>query len=83
MIQNILNEEDLYLLTEETVKNGNFEKAETDIDTYEELEKTNNPQEFNSDQQSVIFLDFLNKKEMNDPKYKLCSKELDPELCLF
>ena len=45
-----------------------FKKSETEIETFESIEDLKYPQEYDSDQPTVIILDDLNKKEMNDPR---------------
>ena len=63
-IPNILNEEDIDLVIEEVINNKDFEKSDTEIDTYESIEELKFPQEYD---EGIIILDDLNEKEMNDP----------------
>ena len=43
IIPNILNEEDINILIEETVNNKDFEKSDTEIETYESIEELKFP----------------------------------------
>ena len=45
IIPNILNEEDIDLVIEEIVNNKDFEKSDTEIETYESIEDLKFPQE--------------------------------------
>ena len=45
IIPNFLNEEDIDVVSEETVNNKDFEKSDTDIKTYESVEEFKFPQE--------------------------------------
>ena len=71
-LPNILNEEDIDLVIEETVNNKHFEKSDTEIETYESMEELKNPQEY--DDGGIIILDDLNEKEMNDPQVQALFK---------
>ena len=64
IIPNILNEEDLYIVNEDIVNNKNFEKSNTEIETFDNIEELKFPQEFENN--SIIILDDLNHKEMDD-----------------
>ena len=66
IIPNILNEEDIDIVIEEIVNNKDSEKSDTEIETYESLEGLKFPQEHENI--SIIILDDLNEKEMNDPR---------------
>ena len=66
MIPNILNEEDIDVVFEEIVNNEDFEKSDTEIETYESIEELKNPQEY--DDGGNIILDDLNEKEMCNPR---------------
>ena len=65
IIPNILNEEDIDIVIEEIVNNKDFEKSDTEIETYESIEELKFPQEYDG---GIIILDDLNEKEMNDPR---------------
>ena len=45
IIPNILNEADIDVVIEEIVNNKDFEKSDTEIETYEPIEELNYPQE--------------------------------------
>ena len=66
IIPNILNGEDIDIVIEEIVNNKDFEKSDTEIQTYESVEELNFPQEY--EKNSIIILDDLNQKEMDDPR---------------
>ena len=66
IIPNNLNEEDIDLVIEEIVNKKDFEKSDTEIETYESIEELKFPQEF--DDGGIIILDDLNEKGMNDPR---------------
>ena len=58
---NILKEEDMDVVNDETVNDKDFEKSDTEIETYELIEKINYPQEYEDG--SLIILDDLNEKK--------------------
>ena len=66
MIPNNLNEEDIDIASEEIVNNKDFEKSDTEIETYESIEYLKFPQEH--DDGGIIILDDLNEREMNAPR---------------
>ena len=72
IIPNILNEEDFDVVSEEIVNNKDFEKSDTEIETYGSIEELKNPQEY--DAGGIIILDDLNEKEMNDPRVQAMFK---------
>ena len=47
IIPMILNEEDIDVVIEEIVNNKDFEKSDTEIETYESIEEIKYPQEYN------------------------------------
>ena len=65
IIPNILNE-DIDVVFEELFKNKDFEKSDTEIETYESIEELKLPQEY--EYSSIIILDDLNEKEINNDK---------------
>ena len=71
-IPNILNEEDIDVVIEEIVNNKDFEKSNTEIETYESIKELKFPQEY--DDGGIIILDDLNEKEMNDPRVQAMFK---------
>ena len=64
IIPNILNEQDIDIVTEEIAISKDFEKSDSEIETYESLEDLKFPQEYEIN--SIIILDGLNQKEMDD-----------------
>ena len=72
IIPNILIEEDIDVVIEEIVNNKDFEKSDTEIETYESVEELKYPQEY--DNGGIIILDDLNEKEMNDPRVQAMLK---------
>ena len=66
IIPNTLNEEDIDVVIEELVYNKDFEKSNTEIETYEPIEKPRFRQDYESN--SIIMLDNLNEKEINNDK---------------
>ena len=73
-IRNILNEEDIDIVIDEIVNNKDFEKSDTQIETYENIEKLKFPQKYNTDGSIVIFLDELSQKEMDDSRVQAMFK---------
>ena len=71
IITNILNEEDTDLVIEEIVNNKDFGKSDTEIETYESIE-LKFPQEYETN--SIIILDDLNQKEMDDSRVQAMFK---------
>ena len=68
----ILNENDIDGVIEEIISNKNFEKSNTEIETYESREDLKVPQEYENN--SIIILDDLNQKEMDDPRVQAMFK---------
>ena len=73
IIPNILNETAIDIVIDEIVNNKDFEKSNTEIETYESIEELKFPQEYN-DAGGIIVLDDLNEKEMNDPRVQAMFK---------
>ena len=65
IIPKTLNEEDIDKIIGEIVNNKDFEKSNTELETYESIEELKIPQEYQDG--GLITLDDLNEKEMNDP----------------
>ena len=76
IIPNILNEEDIDIVIEEIVNNKDFQKSDTEIQTYESIEELKFPQEYENN--SIIILDDLNQKEMDDPRVQAMFKRSRP-----
>ena len=72
IIPNILNEEDIDIVIEEIVNNKDFEKSNTERETYESIEDLKFPQEYKNN--SIVILDDLNQKEMDDPRVQAIFK---------
>ena len=72
IIPNILNEADIDIVIEEIVINKNFEKSDTERETYESIEEIKFHQEY--DDGGIIILDDLNEKQMNDPRVQAMLK---------
>ena len=72
IISNTLKEEDIDVVIEEIVINKDFEKSDTEIETYESIEELKFPQEY--DDGGIIILDELNEKEKNDPRVQAMFK---------
>ena len=72
-IPNILNEKDLEVVIEELFNNKDFEKTNTEIETYESIEELKLPQEY--DDGGIIILDDLNEKKMEDPRVQAMLKQ--------
>ena len=61
IIPDILNEEDIDIVIEEIVKNKDFQKRDTEKETYESIEELKFPQEYEDG--GIITLDDLNGKK--------------------
>ena len=61
IIPNILNEVDIDIVIQEVINNKDFEKSNTEIETYESIEQLKFPQEY--DDGGIIKLDDLNEKK--------------------
>ena len=72
IIPNILNEEDIDIVIEEIVNNKDFEKSDTETETYESIEELKFPQEYENNR--IIFLDDLNAKEITKDKIQAMFK---------
>ena len=72
IIPNFLNEEDIDVVIDEIVNNKDFEKSDTEIETYESIEELEYPQEYGDG--GIILLDDLNEKELNDPRVQAMFK---------
>ena len=66
IIPNILNEEDIDIVIKEITNNKDFEKSDTEIETFDNIEELRYPEEY--EKNSIIILDDLNQKEMDDPR---------------
>ena len=71
-IPTILNEEDIDIVIDELVNNKDFQKSDCEIETYESIEELKFPQDYENN--SIIILDDLNQKEMDDPRVQAMFK---------
>ena len=72
ILPNILSEGHIDIVIEEIVNNKDFQKSDTEIETYESIEELKFPQEYEN--VSIIILDDLNQKEMDDPRVQAMFK---------
>ena len=72
IIPNILNEPDIDIVIDKIVNNKDFEKSNTEIETFESIEELKFPQEYENN--SITVLDDLNQKEMDDPRVQAMFK---------
>ena len=72
IIPNNLNEADIDIVIDEIVNNKDFEKSNTDIETFNNIEELKFPQEY--EKNSIIIFDDLNQKEMDDPRVQAMFK---------
>ena len=72
IIPNILNEEGLDRVIDEIVNKKDFEKSNCEIETQESIQDLKFPQEYENN--SIINLDDLNQKEMDNPRVQAMFK---------
>ena len=72
VIPNILNEEDIDGAVEEIINNKDFEKSNTEKETFDSIEERGFQQEYEI--KSNIILDDLNEREMNNDKIQAMFK---------
>ena len=72
IIPNILNEEDIDIVIKEVINNKDFQKSNTEIETYDNIEELKFPQEYENN--SIFILDDLNEKEINNEKVQAMFK---------
>ena len=72
IIPNILNETDIDIVTEDIVNNKDFEKSVIEIETFDNIKELRFPQEYENN--SIIILDDLNEKEINNEKIQAMFK---------
>ena len=72
IIPNFLNENDIDMVIEEIVSNKDFEKSDAEIETFNNREELKFPQEYENN--SIIILDDLKQKEMDDPRVQAMFK---------
>ena len=71
-IPKTLKEEDTDLVIEEVINNEDFQKSDTEIETYESIDELKYPQEYEAG--GIIILDDLNEKKINDPPVRAMFK---------
>ena len=81
IIPNILNEDDIDIVIEEIVNNEDFQKSDTEIETFESIEELKYPEEYENN--SIIILDDLNQKRWMILEFKQCLIDLDIIIYLF
>ena len=72
IIPKILNEEDIDIVIEEVINNKDFQKSDIEIETFDNIEELKYPQDYENN--SIIILDDLNQKEMDDPRVQAMFK---------
>ena len=72
IIPNILNENDIDIVIEEIVNNKDFQKSNIEKETFDNIEELKYPQEYENN--SIITLDDLNDKEINNDKIQAMFK---------
>ena len=72
IIPNILNEKDIDIVIDELVNNKDFQKSDTEIETFDNIEELKYPQAYENN--SIIILDDLNQKEVDDPRVQAMFK---------
>ena len=72
IIPNILNEENIDIVIEELVNNKDFQKSNTEIETFDNIEELRYSQD--CEDNSIIILDDLNEKEINSDKIQAMFK---------
>ena len=71
-IPNILNEEDIDIVIDEIVINKDFDKSDTEVETFDSIEEFKFPQDYENN--SLIIVDDLNEKEINNEKIQAMFK---------
>ena len=72
IIPNILNEEDLDIVIDEIINHKDFQKSNIEIETFDNIDDLKDPQEYEDN--SIIILDDLNQKEMDDSRVQAMFK---------
>ena len=72
IISEILNEEDLDILIEDIIADKDFQKSNIELEVFDSFENLKYPQEYENN--SIIILDDLNHKEMDDPRVQAMFK---------
>ena len=69
-VQNVFNEANLGLTFQKKINNENFEKSETEKETYESIEELKYPKQKNSEYLIVIISVDINEKEITDLRFQ-------------
>ena len=72
IIPNILNENDIDIVIEELINDKYFQKSDIGLEAFNNIENLKYPQEYENN--SIIILDDLNQKEMDDPRLQAMFK---------
>ena len=72
LFPNILNEDDINLVIDEIVNDKDFEKTETEVETYDLEEELKNSQEYEG--WAIFILNDSNEKGMTDPRIQAMFK---------
>ena len=72
IITNIFNEKDVDIVIEEITNNKDFQKSDIEIKTFDNIEELKFPQDYENN--SIIILDDLNQKEMDDARVQATLK---------
>ena len=72
IIPNILNETDIDIVIEDIINNKDFEKSDIEIETFDNINDIKYPQDY--DNNSIIILDDLNEKEINNDRIQAMFK---------
>ena len=72
IIPNILNEEDIEVVTEDIVNNKDFQKSDCEKETYDKIEELKFPQEYENN--SIVILNDINEKGINKDKIQAMFK---------
>ena len=67
-----MNKENLDLIIEEVINNKDFQKSNIEIETFDNIEELKYPQDYENN--SIIILDDLNEKEINNEKIQAMFK---------
>ena len=82
IIPNNLNEEDIDIVNKQLINNKDFEKSITEIETFDNSEELRFPQDYEN--LSIIILDDLNEKEINNDKIQaMFKRERHNNLSIF
>ena len=72
IIPNILNEEDIDIVIDEVINHKDFEKSDIEIESFDNIQELKFPKDYENN--SIIILDDLNEKEINNDKIQAMFK---------